>query len=209
MAEAFDGFAGVGDSLRAETIAGGVVVAVKQDKIPEPTSAVKPRKLEQPITLEPEGSEWVFAMDRVESSPGFPPFSHSLAISLYADLPFGWSKDVLWRLRQGEQGDSDESDLRTSYSYVNEKDVENFLARNPRLVKTLTDLAAFLAEKHNVTNISLEHIANDDYECDDLVIVPEFHTNDVKKLISLQGEILDDFFFPMDRSATDGLIFAF
>lgn len=100
--------------------------------------------------------------------------------------------------------------LASAYSSYADRDaIEGFLARKPHLVEALNDLASHLAEKHDVTEIRLEHTARDYYSCDAIRVTPKFRTEDLDELIEIQTGVLDDFFDRRHWTAADGVIFSF
>lgn len=111
-----------------------------------------------------------------------------------------------WRVGDG---DLNELFLMSAYSsYVNRKEIEDFLARKPHVAKVLNDLASYLAENYDVGEIALEHTASDYYEYDALRVTPKFHARDLKEGIKLRKEVLYDFFNAKDPSLIEDIIFS-
>ncbi len=114
-----------------------------------------------------------------------------------------------WRAEQSGRDDAGSLTLGPAYSRVADEDKANdFLARTPHLATALNGLAAFLAEKHNVTEISIEYVPEDYDERESLEIFPGFHAKDAAELVDLHGEVLDGFFSRLEWTVADGIIFS-
>lgn len=95
--------------------------------------------------------------------------------------------------------------LRSFYSFANEEEVEDFLARKPHIIKILHDLSDFFKERYGVTENIVEHIEDDYYGYDTLDVTPKLHTKDREELRVIRREVLDSFFFPLGLSFSEGI----
>ncbi len=95
---------------------------------------------------------------------------------------------------------------RPFYSYVNEEEVEDFLARKPRMEKILKDLSVFLNKTYGVSECRVEHIADDCHGYDTLKVVPNFHTKDWKRSMGVLRETTDAFLYPLGVSPSEDVI---
>lgn len=102
----------------------------------------------------------------------------------------------------------DMDEMRPFYSYVNEKEIEDFLARKPHMVEILRDLSGFLGRKYGVATSRVKHIADDYYDYDALEVMPIFRTKNREELGDIEEEIFYTFVCPLNLPFSESLLVA-